>query len=103
MPCGARISAGKFGNVDKSLPNDAVSEVNRSPVNCIPSPESPANRITTRSNRWTCLLTRPSSVARHRGSARTPPTATRPGDQGTAMPECGARRLTSLAPGREAR
>ncbi|GAA3223043.1 hypothetical protein GCM10020256_30860 [Streptomyces thermocoprophilus] len=41
MPAGARISAGKFGSVDRSLPNDAVSEVNRSPVSCIPSPESP--------------------------------------------------------------
>ena len=41
VPAGARISAGKFGSVDRSLPNDAVSEVNRSPVSCIPSPESP--------------------------------------------------------------
>ena len=51
VPAGARISAGKLGSVDRSLPRPAVSEVNRSPVNCIPSPESPANRITTRPNR----------------------------------------------------
>ena len=41
-PAGARISAGKLGRVDRSLPSAAVSEVNRSPVSCIPSPESPA-------------------------------------------------------------
>ncbi len=51
VPAGARISAGKFGSVDKSLPNDAVSDVNRSPVSCMPSPESPANRMTTRDSR----------------------------------------------------
>ena len=33
--------------------NAAVCAVNRSPVSCIPSPESPANRITTRSTRST--------------------------------------------------
>ncbi len=59
VPAGARISAGKFGRVDRSLPKDAVSEVNRSPVSCIPSPESPANRMITRSSRFTGL-TRPS-------------------------------------------
>src|SRR5690606_35309268 len=53
---GARISAGKLGSVDRSLPRAAVSDVNRSPVSCIPSPESPANRITTRSNRCRGLL-----------------------------------------------
>ena len=31
----------------RSLPKRAASEVNRSPVSCMPSPESPANRITT--------------------------------------------------------
>ncbi len=31
-----------------SLPTIALVEVKRSPVSCIPSPESPANRITTR-------------------------------------------------------
>src|SRR5574338_1094674 len=56
VPCGARISAGKFGSVDRSFPTAAVSEVNRSPVSCIPSPESPANRMTTRSRVWTVLL-----------------------------------------------
>jgi hypothetical protein len=50
VPAGARISAGKFGSVDKSLPKDAVSEVKRSPVSCMPSPESPANRMITRSS-----------------------------------------------------
>jgi hypothetical protein len=48
-PAGARISAGKSGSVARSLPKMAVSLVKRSPVSCIPSPESPANRITTRS------------------------------------------------------
>ena len=33
-----------------SLPSEADSAVKRSPVNCIPSPESPAKRITTRSS-----------------------------------------------------
>ena len=50
VPAGARISAGKFGKVARSLPNIAVSWVNRSPVSCIPSPESPAILITTRSS-----------------------------------------------------
>src|SRR5882757_1487138 len=57
VPAGARISAGKLGRVDRSLPNDAVSWVNRSPVNCMPSPESPAKRMMTRSSCWTCLVT----------------------------------------------
>src|SRR6478609_3881131 len=47
VPAGARISAGKSGRVDRLLPNAAVSVVNRSPVNCIPSPESPAKRMIT--------------------------------------------------------
>ena len=55
-PAGARISAGKFGSVDRSLPNRAVCEVNRSPVSCMPSPESPAKRMTTRSSFWTSLV-----------------------------------------------
>ena len=50
VPAGARISAGKLGNVEMSLPSCAVSDVNRSPVSCMPSPESPANRMTTRSS-----------------------------------------------------
>ena len=49
VPVGARISAGKSGNVEKSLPASAVSSVNWLPVTCIPSPESPANRMTTES------------------------------------------------------
>jgi hypothetical protein len=58
VPVGARISAGKLGSVDRSLPNDAVSLVKRPPVSCMPSPESPASRMTTRSSSTT-LLTRP--------------------------------------------
>jgi hypothetical protein len=45
VPAGARISAGKSGSVERSLPNDALTEVKRSPVSCIPSPESPAKRM----------------------------------------------------------
>jgi hypothetical protein len=50
VPAGARISAGKSGRVDKSLPNRALALVKRSPVSCMPSPESPAKRMTTRSS-----------------------------------------------------
>ena len=50
VPAGARISAGYSGNVDRSLPNAAETDVNRSPVSCMPSPESPAKRTTTRSS-----------------------------------------------------
>src|SRR3954452_16555087 len=49
VPAGARISAGKLGDVARSLPNAAESSVNRSPTSCMPSPESPAKRMTTRS------------------------------------------------------
>ena len=47
-PAGARISAGKSGKVATSLPKTADSAVNWLPVSCIPSPESPAKRTTTR-------------------------------------------------------
>ena len=47
VPAGARISAGKSGRVARSFPSTAVALVNRSPVSCMPSPESPANRMTT--------------------------------------------------------
>ena len=47
-PAGARISAGKSGNVERSFPATAVESVNLLPVSWIPSPESPANRIATR-------------------------------------------------------
>ena len=50
VPAGARISAGKLGSVARSLPNAALTSVKRSPTSCMPSPESPANRITTRSS-----------------------------------------------------
>ena len=46
-PAGARISAGKSGSVERSLPIAAVSFVNCAPVSCMPSPESPAKRIVT--------------------------------------------------------
>ncbi len=62
-PAGARISAGKSGSVDRSLPNSAVSLVNHEPVSCMPSPESPAKRITTRSMRSTGFVAISASVA----------------------------------------
>ncbi len=55
VPAGARISAGKLGRVERSLPKEAVSEVKRSPVSCMPSPESPAKRMITRSSLRTSL------------------------------------------------
>ena len=47
VPIGALISAGKSGKVARSLPISAVDWVNCVPTSCMPSPESPANRITT--------------------------------------------------------
>ncbi len=64
VPWGARISAGKFGSVTRSLPKTADSWVNRSPVSCMPSPESPANRMITRSSCLTSLDTSGSSYRR---------------------------------------
>src|SRR4051794_34423045 len=58
VPVGARISAGELGSVDRSLPKLAVSLGNRLPVSCMPSPESPARRVATRSS-VTTLFTRP--------------------------------------------
>ena len=52
LPAGARISAGKSGSVLMSLPKTAAVRVNCVPVSCMPSPESPANRIVTRSSSW---------------------------------------------------
>ena len=52
VPAGARISAGKSGKVARSFPSSAEVVVNRSPASCMPSPESPANRMTTRSSNW---------------------------------------------------
>lgn len=55
VPAGARISAGKSGSVLRSLPQSALALVKRSPVSCMPSPESPAKRMITRSRvstRW---------------------------------------------------
>ncbi len=49
-PAGARISAGKSGRVLMSLPKTAAVRVNCVPVSCIPSPESPAKRMVTRSS-----------------------------------------------------
>ena len=47
VPAGARISAGKLGRVNRSLPKAAEVSAKRLPANCIPSPESPANRTVT--------------------------------------------------------
>ena len=49
VPAGARISAGKSGSVTRSLPIRAVAAAKRLPASCMPSPESPAKRTTTRS------------------------------------------------------
>src|SRR5208282_3439202 len=49
VPAGARISAGKSGKVAKSFPYSATVLVNWLPVICMPSPESPAKRMTARS------------------------------------------------------
>src|SRR6476661_1899894 len=62
VPVGARISAGKLGSVDRSLPKDAVSLVKRFPVSCMPSPESPASRMTTRSSATTLLVSPPGAL-----------------------------------------
>ena len=56
VPAGARISAGKFGSVARSLPSTAVASVKRLPASCMPSPESPAKRTTTRSRSSIVLL-----------------------------------------------
>ena len=57
VPAGALISAGKSGRVAKSLPNRALALVKRSPVSCMPSPESPAKRMTSRSRSSTVRCT----------------------------------------------
>src|SRR5262245_57821215 len=62
-PAGARISAGKSGKVARSLPERAVSEVKRPPVRCMPSPKSPAKRMTTDSSCSTGLATSESTLA----------------------------------------
>src|ERR1044072_4843325 len=55
LPAGARSSAGKSGSVEISLPATADVLVNCVPVNCIPSPESPAKRIVTVSTSSWCF------------------------------------------------
>src|SRR5689334_4741350 len=55
LPAGARISAGKSGSVEISLPATADVLVNCVPVSCIPSPESPAKRIVTVSTSSWCF------------------------------------------------
>src|SRR5262245_38826566 len=52
-PWGARISAGMSGTVLMSLPKTAEVLVNCVPVSCMPSPESPANLMVTRSTSMT--------------------------------------------------
>src|SRR3954471_17851943 len=49
VPAGARISAGKSGNVLTSLPKVADVLVNCPPTTCMPSPESPQKRMTAES------------------------------------------------------
>src|SRR5687768_1469102 len=56
VPAGARISAGKSGSVEMSLPTRAEVSVNCVPANCMPSPESPANRMVTEGSAWTGLV-----------------------------------------------
>jgi hypothetical protein len=58
VPAGARISAGKSGSVARSLPIRAVAAAKRLPASCIPSPESPAKRTTTRSFSSVVFVTR---------------------------------------------
>ena len=53
VPAGARISAGKFGQGREVVAERRRELVNRSPTSCMPSPESPANRITT----WSSVST----------------------------------------------
>ncbi len=87
VPAGARISAGKSGRVARSLPKTALVSVNRVPVTCMPSPESPAKRITTRSiwldspGRSATSVTdghlRPGPLRRARFTLRRPPPARR--------------------------
>ena len=62
VPAGARISAGKSGSVAMSLPAIADSAVNCVPVTCMPSPESPANRMTTASSDSTRFAGSPSDI-----------------------------------------
>src|SRR5437867_5171522 len=62
VPAGARISAGKWGSVARSFPTMAVVSANWVPVSCIPSPESPANRMTTVSISWIRVLGSRASV-----------------------------------------
>jgi hypothetical protein len=49
FPAEIRAPAGSLAGVLKSFPTTAVVSVNLPPVNCIPSPESPAKRITASS------------------------------------------------------
>ena len=55
-PGGRGSRPGSWAASTGRCPSTAVSVVNRSPVSCMPSPESPAKRITTRSSVWTFLL-----------------------------------------------
>src|SRR5581483_5443856 len=55
LRAGAHISAVKSGSVELSWPTFADVLVNCVPVNCMPSPESPAKRIVTVSSSSSCL------------------------------------------------
>src|SRR4051812_20530796 len=74
VPAGALISAGKSGSVTRSFPIRAVTAANRFPASWMPSPESPANRTTTRSfSSRTLLTTETASVdCRHAGGRAAP-------------------------------
>ena len=47
---------GEVGSVLMSLPTSAEVSVNCVPASCIPSPESPANRMVTDGTVWTGLF-----------------------------------------------
>ena len=59
VPAGARISAGKSGSVARSFPSSGGGVGEASPTSCMPSPESPAKRTTTRSRDFTGLRVTP--------------------------------------------
>src|SRR3954471_22906173 len=95
VPWGARISAGKLGSVERSLPKLADSWVNRSPVSCMPSPESPAKRMMTRSSCWTCLVTEEDLL-----DAQHPPRGRYPGPECyLGLPSCYVRDQMPVAVG----
>src|SRR4030095_7551282 len=80
------------GRVDRSLPNAAVSLVKRSPVSCMPSPESPAKRIVTRSSTWNGLVIVDSLDSKRTGHLHPVAASSRPpGAQRPTTPRVGGR------------